>query len=176
MPATVDNESNCLVALPGPSAEMLITRQRLCHSEAMAVNARRKHAWGIAVAIAVVLLVTASGCEATPATVELRNESEDHLLWMKTSPELLAQAVAGNERWATIPPGGMSVKDLSAAFEPDWCETSAVVSYLLRPLDGRPIGPDQWPLNIDLDDFEIIAERGPGYCWGEKHAVWTFDG
>lgn len=65
----------------------------------------------------------------------------------------------------------------TAAWEPDWCQAAGVVNYLLRPLDGGPIGQTgRSSLNIDLSEFEIVAEHGPGICWGEKHAVWIYDG
>lgn len=135
-----------------------------------------KHLWRLALSVVVVLLTSAYGCEATPGTIELRNESTDHLVWVSTSPDLLADAIEGRRQMQTIRPGGTSSAQMTGAFEPDWCEASRVVGYLLRPLDGRAIDSDRWPIRASLDDFEIVAEQGPGFCWGEKHATWTFDG
>lgn len=134
-----------------------------------------KDRWRLTLAVGVVLLTGAFGCEATHGSIELRNESDDHLVWVSTSPELLADTIARSRQLQTIQPGGTSKKQMAGAFEPDWCEAPAVVSYLLRPLDGQAIDSDRWPLRADLDDFEIVAEQGPGFCWGEKHATWTFD-
>ena len=142
----------------------------------MAYTFTRQKLWRLALAILVVLSTGAFGCEATAGSIELRNESEDHLVWVSKSPELLADTIARSRQLQTIQPGGSSTKQMAGAFGPEWCEAPAVVSYLLRPVDGRPIDRERWPIQANLEDFEIVAEQGPGFCWGEKHATWTFDG
>lgn len=122
------------------------------------------------------LVLLAASCEAEQGSVTLENRTDDHLLWVQAVPERLDIYLQNNSGWATIAPNATLVRDSSfGANPPDWCDEPAIVNYLLRPVDQRPLRVTS-PVDVSLADFDIVFERGPGHCWGDRDASWIFEG
>lgn len=130
----------------------------------------------LVLALAVVSVVLLAGCEAEQGSVELHNQSDSHVLWVQGKPERLDLFLRDRTSFTTVAPGTISRRDSSfGANPPDWCDEPEMVNFLLRPIDGQPLVSGE-TVSVSLDSFEIVAERGPGFCWGDKNSSWIFDG
>lgn len=128
-------------------------------------------------AILLSLLLIATACEAPTGSIEFRNETGDHLLWVATTQELLERKVAENPLWVTAAPGGKQLNAILGGSPPEWCDHPNVQQFLLRPIDGQPLnGRQASPANVTIDDFDIVAQLEPGICWGKSDPVWTYTG
>ena len=126
-------------------------------------------------AVAALSLLGAS-CQADPGSVELRNQTDSHLLWVRGVPDRLAIFLESNTGFTTVAPGGQFQRQhMPEADPPEWCEPSNIANILLRPKNGQPLETAD-PIEVGLEDFDIVGALEPGHCWGETDAVWDFSG
>lgn len=132
----------------------------------------------IVAGVLAVLLLVGAACDPEPGTIELRNESDDHLVWIAANRQALDDLLRSSDSWVTVTPGKTRKKTIAGGSQPDWCDPPRTTHFLLRTLDGQRLdgsNPDT-PVSVTLADFEIVAEVGPGRCWGDRNAVWTYTG
>lgn len=111
------------------------------------------------------------------SSIELRNETDWHVLWLTGSRETLDVFLSSNTGFSTTAPGGRLLRQhVAEADPPDWCDPPEISHFLLRTRNGQPLDGLFDPIEVSFSDFEIVAMLGPGHCWGETDAVWELRG
>lgn len=120
-------------------------------------------------------MLMATACEAPRGSIELENNSDTHILWLVTGRDFVDQNLRASASWVTTAPGRVVVKaKRQEAFGPEWCDPPHISHVILRPIDGQPL--DGSPKQVGASDFEVVAERGPGFCWGDQDSTWIYRG
>lgn len=128
---------------------------------------RQRPRWLVLSALMCVLLVLPA-CARPLATVTIRNEGSQPVLWVPTGADLLEKTLASRQDWQQIRPGGEQARQ-QLGTPNDWCDPDTFMHFILVPrgdldLDGSNSAP------LSIEDFDIVDTVGPGHCWGVREA------
>jgi len=127
----------------------------------------------------VLAMLLLSGCisENVPDTgsITMNNGTDQRIGWVTdTSGGSIDEVLAGQVEVKPLAAGiELQILSLASVSDPEWCEPDWITHLLVADVGFDPPWENTTVPGAEVD---VLVQFGPGHCWGERNASFTYSG